>query len=63
MLVPTVTVMVLMLRAFKNLHSFHSHLLTFMISGTAAGYEYGVAKKARIIAVKVLGDDGYVRPL
>ncbi len=27
-------------------------------SGTAAGAEYGVAKNATIIAVKVLGDDG-----
>jgi len=30
------------------------------LSGTAAGGQYGVAKKARIIAVKVISDEGCV---
>jgi len=30
----------------------------FLFSGTAAGSQYGVAKKASLIAVKVLSDAG-----
>lgn len=29
-----------------------------MISGTVAGKDFGVAKKANVIAVKVVADDG-----
>ena len=34
----------------------HNHLI--VISGTAAGNQFGVAKSANLIAVKVLDDNG-----
>ena len=61
MLALTVMAMVPMLRVFKRFYFLYSHSLTHFISGTAAGHEYGVAKKASIIAVKVLSDEGYVQ--
>lgn len=38
-------------------------LIRAMCSGTAAGTQYGVAKKANIIAVKVLSDAGYAQTI
>lgn len=34
--------------------------LIYVLSGTAAGSQFGVAKAANLIAVKVLSDQGYV---
>lgn len=51
-----VTVMVPMSRGFGIQTA--TAILTLNSSGTAAGVDYGVAKAANIIAVKVLSDQG-----
>jgi len=55
-LVQMVTVMAPMSRAFSIKTT--NVILTQNSSGTAAGSDYGVAKSANIIAVKVLSDQG-----
>ena len=41
-------------------HGEKMHRLTVLIRGTAGGSQFGVAKAATLIAVKVLDDSGYV---